>query len=138
MVERIVLLRDISYAKAYYIILLCKSKTPLETKGVNNQHIFNSGLCFFLLLCKALAAVNRSVLTRLKGNLCNSTAGIAGCFKPLTLATGCVLACITACLATLGFVNETFLSIEFLFTGCENEFVATFLTDESLVFVHDF
>ena len=95
-------------------------------------------LCLLFHFSVAFAAVNRSVLTRLKGNLCNSTAGIAGCFKPLTLATSCILACISASLATLGLVYKAFFGIEFLFAGCENEFVAAFLTDESFVFVHDF
>ena len=58
-------------------------------------------LCLFLLLCKAFAAENRSVLTRLKGNLCNSTAGITSCLKPLTRAAGCILACVTARLAEM-------------------------------------
>lgn len=97
------------------------------------------GLCFaVLLLCEALAAVYRSVLTGLKGNLCLSAARIAGCCKPLTLATGCVLSCITASLATLGLIYKAFFSIEFLFACGENEFVAAFLADESFVFVHDF
>ena len=94
-------------------------------------------LCFFLLfLCKAFAAINRSVLTRLKGNFCYSTAGITSCLKPLTLATAGVFACITASLATLGLINKAFFSIEFLFTGGENEFLSAFLASESFVFVH--
>ena len=92
----------------------------------------------FLHLCKALAAIYRSVLTRLKGNFCNSTAGSAGSLKHFTLASGRVFARIAACLATLGFINKAFFSVEFLLTGGENEFVAAFLANESFVFVHDF
>jgi hypothetical protein len=46
------------------------------------------------------------------------------------------LAGAAAGLATAGLVLEALLSIEFLFTGGENEFRAAVFADQSLVLVH--
>ena len=58
------------------------------------------------------------------GNLCLTTATGAGSSEEFTGATSVVLASVTACLAALGLVLEATLSVEFLLTGGENEFVA--------------
>ena len=53
-----------------------------------------------------------------------------------TIRPDCIFASNTAVLASLGFIDETFLSIELLLTGCEYKFVSTVLATEDLVFVH--
>ena len=93
-------------------------------------------LCFFPHLCKALAAVNGAILTGSEGYLAFCTALCAGSVEHFTLGLVCVLACITAGLAALRLIFKALCSVELLLAGCENEFVAAFLTDESLVFVH--
>ena len=91
---------------------------------------------FFSHLCKALAAVYRSVFTRLEWNLSFLAARSTDSCEHFTLWLRCILARIAAGLASLGLVYETLGSIEFLLTGGENKFSATFFADESLVFVH--
>ena len=90
-----------------------------------------------LLLCEAFAAVNGSVFAGLEGNFCNAAAFVTGSFEPFAFAATGVLACITASLAALRFVYETFFSIEFLFACCEYDFCAAFLAFECFVFVHE-
>lgn len=91
---------------------------------------------FFSHLCKALAAVYRSVFTRLEWNLSFLAARSTDSCEHFTLWLRCILSCVTACLTSLWFIYETLRCIKFLFASCENKFFATFLTDESLVFVH--
>ena len=81
-------------------------------------------LAFASHLGEALAAVNGTVRLRLKGNLGLAAAGSANSGEELTGATGGVLASVAAGLAALGLVLEAALSVEFLLTGGENEFVA--------------
>ena len=75
-------------------------------------------------LSEALAAEHGTVGLGLEGNLGLAAATGAGSGEELTGATGGVLASVTASLAALGLVLEAALSVEFLFTGGENEFVA--------------
>ncbi len=86
----------------------------------------------------ALAATSTSVLVGLKGNLCNTTTIYAYCLIKLAFATGSILTCVTASFATLGLIYKAFFSIKFLFACGESEFIAAFLTDKGLVFVHCF
>ena len=81
-------------------------------------------LAFAAHLSEALAAEYRTVGLGLEGNLCLAAAASAGSGKELTGATSGVLASVTASLAALGLVLEAALSVEFLLTGGENEFVA--------------
>ena len=84
----------------------------------------------------AFAAVYRSVVRGLEGNLCFlATLCTSGC-KELSGSLACVLSCVTAGFASLGLVLEAAFCIEFLFTCGENEFCAAILTNQSLVFVH--
>ena len=76
-----------------------------------------------LHLCKAIAAVNRTIVSGLEGYASFLAAGSAGGCKELTGATGSVLAGVTAGLAALGLILETLLCIELLLTGGENEFI---------------
>ena len=75
-------------------------------------------------LSEALAAVHGTIGLGLEGNLCLTAATCAGGSEELTGATGAVLAGVTAGLAALGLILEATLSVESLFTGGENEFVA--------------
>ena len=93
-----------------------------------------------LALClhasEAVAAVDGTIRLRLKGNTSFAAAGSAGRGKVLSGTTGRSLAGVAASLAALGLVLEASFCVEFLLTGGENEFLATFLTDQSFVFVH--
>ena len=75
-------------------------------------------------LCKALAAVHRTVSLGLKGNTGFLAAGGAGSGEELSGATYSVLASVTAGLAALRLILEASLSVEFLLSGGENELVA--------------
>ena len=75
-------------------------------------------------LSEALAAEYGTVGLGLEGNLCLAAATGASSGEELTGATGGVLASVTASLAALGLVLQAALSVEFLLTGGENEFVA--------------
>ena len=75
-----------------------------------------------LHLCKAIAAVNRTIVSGLERHLCLAAAGSAGSGEELTGSASGVLASVTAALATLGLILEAALCIEFLFAGGENKF----------------
>ena len=81
--------------------------------------------CLLLLLhsCIAVAAVYGSVAVGLEGNLSFFTAVSACGGEEFSCGLCSVLSCIAAGFASLGLVLEAFFCIEFLFTGCENEFV---------------
>ncbi len=78
-------------------------------------------LLSFLHLCKAIAAVNRTIVSGLEGNSCLAAASSAGSGEELTGSAGSVLASITASLAALGLILEAALCVEFLFAGGENK-----------------
>lgn len=89
----------------------------------------SAGLRFHLR--KALAAINRAIFAGLKGDSCLFSAGSAnrGIHLSLRLRSIAILASLTAFSASLGLVLEAFFSIEFLFTGSENEFLAAVFAD---------
>jgi hypothetical protein len=86
---------------------------------------------------EAVRAVNGAIGLRLEGNLCLSTAGCANSSEILSGAALCVLASVTASLATLGLVLEAALSIELLLTGSKGKLSAALFTNQNLVFVHN-
>ena len=87
-------------------------------------------LCLLLLdLGEALAAVDRTISARLKGNLGFLTAVGADAYIGLSLASGSVLACVAASFASLRLVLEAFGSIKLLLTGCEYELIAAFFAN---------
>lgn len=91
------------------------------------------------VLSEALSAVHRAAGSRLEGNLCGSTALRADRIIHLTgraIAITLGFAGRTAALAAGGFVGETFLGIEFLFTSGEYKFLSTISTNERFVLVH--
>ena len=111
---------------------------PPSGKEVKTAPIFRQALFFskkqnesFVQLAllthlgEALAAIDRTVGLRLKGNLCLAAACGADCGVELTGTTGSVLASVTAGLAALGLILEAALSIELLLTGSEHELLAT-------------
>jgi len=87
---------------------------------------------------EAIAAVHGTIGLGLEGHLGLTAAGSAGRGEVLARTAGSGLAGVTARLAALGLVLEAALGIELLLTGGEHELLATFLTYQSLVFVHDF
>ena len=96
----------------------------------------SSKLAFFLHLCKALAAVDRTVFAGLERNASFFAACCAGSGVHLAGATAGVLAGITAGFAALGLVLEATACIEFLLTGGKYKFFAAIFAYQSLVFVH--
>ena len=93
---------------------------------------------FAFHFCKAVAAINRAVFSRLKRNACFRTAGSAGCGEHFSLGLcTAVFARHTALFASLRLVLEAFLSIELLFTGSEYELRAAVFTNEGFVLIHD-
>ena len=87
---------------------------------------------------EALAAVNGAIVVRLEGNLALLTALCANSGEHLagaSLATACLTSG-AAVTASLGLVGEALLSIKFLLSGSESEFLSAFLADECLVSVH--
>ncbi len=93
-----------------------------------------------LTLCfKARAAVHRTITTGLEGHLSGTSATVTDYF--IHLAGSIAIAILstarsTACRAAAGLILESFFSEKGLFTGRENEFVATVTANQSLVFVH--
>lgn len=94
-----------------------------------------SGLLFTLLLCETLAAIYGPVVARFERNNSFFAAACAYCREHLPVS-GSVLLCISALLAALGFVCETFFCIEFLLTGGEDEFFSAVLAYKRFVCVH--
>ena len=82
--------------------------------------------------CKAVAAVDRTVLSGLERNLAGLSALSADSVEHLAGAAGFAsgrLAGGTAGLASLGLVGEALLRVELLLTGGEHELGATFFAD---------
>jgi hypothetical protein len=93
-----------------------------------------------LSLRKALAAIDRTVIAGLEGDLAGLSALGADSVIHLTLATtfaAVVLPGVAALLAALRLVLETTLSVEFLFTGGKDELFAAVFAHECFVFVHN-
>ena len=100
---------------------------------------FREGLFLVLLhFGEALAAVNRTVLSGLEGNLSFGSAGSAGSGEHFLLRSGFVFTGIAALFASLGLVYEASFSVEFLLAGCENKFGSAFLANQGFVCVHRF
>ena len=76
---------------------------------------------------EAVAAIDGTIRLGLEGNLRLAAAGSTGSGEILSGAAGSVLARVTAGLAALGLVLEATLRVEFLLTGGEHKFSATFL-----------
>ena len=110
-----------------------KAAPPLRERLLFRTNQLQSVL---LHLSEALAAVDRTVLARLEGNLASLAAAGADSVKHLALTAGSVLAGITAGLAALGLVLETTAGVELLLTGGPNELLAAILAYQSLVFEH--
>jgi hypothetical protein len=86
--------------------------------------------------CEAIAAVNGAIGFGLEGDASFLAAASANGSEVLAGATSSVLAGVAASLAALGLILEAALSIEFLLTGGEHEFLTTFLANQSLVLIH--
>ena len=82
-----------------------------------------------LHLRKAIAAVNRTVISGLERHSCLSAAGSTGSGEELAGSAGSVLASVTASLAALGLILEAALCVEFLLSCGENEFSSAFLAN---------
>ena len=81
------------------------------------------------MLVEAVTAVDRTVILRLEGHLGLLAAVSTGDLEHLALLTAITAAAalVAAVTAACRLILETLLSIEFLLTGGESEFLATFL-----------
>ena len=93
-------------------------------------------LCLSTMLVEAVTAVNRTVILRLEGHLGLLAAVSAGDLEHLALLTAitAATALVTAVTATCWFILESLLSVEFLLTCSEREFLPTLFAYQSLVF----
>ena len=98
-----------------------KAAPPLRERLLFRTNQLQSVL---LHLSEALAAVDRTVLARLEGNLAGLAAAGAGSVEHLALAAGRVLAGITAGLAALGLILEAARCVELLLTSSPNKLLA--------------
>ncbi len=85
------------------------------------------------LLCKAFAAIYRTVVVGLERDSCFLA---AGCANSCVVLLALLLLSSSAILAHLGLVFEALLCIEFLLAGCKNEFFSAITAYQFLVFVH--
>jgi hypothetical protein len=89
------------------------------------------------LFAKAFAAIDRAVVAGLERNLAGFSALGADGFKHFSLSSTRVgFTGVTAGLATLRFIGESFFGIELLFVGRKDEFCSAFLACECFVAVH--
>jgi hypothetical protein len=111
--------------------VISKKRTAPEKSGAVESDNLSS-------LAEALAAVDRTVIARLEGNLAGLAALSTNCIIHLTGAaiTAAASACHTACLAALGLIGKAFFCIKFLLTSSKGEFLSAIFADERLVFVH--
>ena len=79
------------------------------------------------------AAVDRSVIGRLEGQLCLAAAVRTDSREVLAGSLAAVFLGVPASLASLRFVHEAFFGVESLLTGGEYKFFAAFLADQGLI-----
>ena len=116
----------------FYSFFLQKRKKRTADSAV----LFLNELVVLLHCCEALAAINGTIIGGLEGNLCFFAAVCANSSKVFSCLLGSVLLSVSAGLASLGLVLETFLGIEFLLTCGEHKLLTTILAYQCLVFVH--
>ena len=115
-----------------------RRKTKNKCPGIHRSIYPSSktNLCLFPHLCKALAAIYRTVFTRPERHFSFFSAACAYGCEHLAFRLRSVLASIAAGLASLRLVYKALGCVKFLLTGGENEFSAAFLACECFVFVH--
>ena len=103
-----------------------------KNRAFTLEYPVKANLCFYgrslllllLDLGKALAAVNRTILTGLEGNAGFLAASSANRGEHLSLGSLALLAGVAAGFASLGLVGEASLSVELLLAGGEDELFA--------------
>jgi len=88
------------------------------------------------LLRKAVAAINRTIVSRLKRNSGFTATGRTGCGEHFSRRCAAVFSGVAAGLASLGLVCKAFFSVELLLTCSENKLRATILTGQCFVLSH--
>jgi hypothetical protein len=86
---------------------------------------------------KAVAAVNRTVISRLKRYARLAAAGRARGGEHLSGGGAAVFPGLTAGFAALGFVGEAFFCVEVLFACAEDKLCAAVFTCENFVLGHE-
>jgi len=87
---------------------------------------------------KALAAIYSLAFGGVERNLALFATFSANCIEHFSCTLDAVLSCGTAFLASLGFVIEALLCIEFLLTCGEHKLIAAIFAFQCLVLVHVF
>lgn len=87
---------------------------------------------------EALAAVHSFAFGGLEGHLAFLTAISTNSAEHFSRASLCILSCVAAFFASLGFVFESLCCVEFLLTCGEHEIIATVFALQCLVLVHVF
>ena len=118
--------------------LFCSLK--LQKKVCLERH---TEIVKFLILpsvfCKAIAAIYRAIISRLKRNFARFATRSANSIIHLAASTGSairIFPCIAARLATLRLIRKAFFSKKLLLTGSKHKFLATILANQSLISVH--
>lgn len=91
---------------------------------------------YLSLVCKALAAVYRTVIPGLERNLAGFSAGSADSVEHFTRGSASIFAGVAAGLAALGLIGEAFFFKEILLTCRENKFLATVFAYQCFVLMH--
>ncbi len=105
-------------------------------KNIYTLNVLTARLLLLFELSEASTAVYRSVSAGLERNFSFLAALSASGGEHLSCCFACILSCCTAFLASLGFVLESLLCVEFLFSCGENEFFTAIFANQGLVFVH--
>ena len=121
-------------------------KVASSTGGKRNGSVRTAdtpGSCedFLSSVAEAVAAVNRTVASGLEGNLAGRPALGADSVEHLTRGSAIATAArsltsVTASLAALRLIGETFFGIKGLLIGSENELLAAVFASDDFVVVH--
>ncbi len=95
-------------------------------------------VCVVFMFRKAFAAIDRSVMARLKRDLIDRSAGGTYDLKQLTLRSHTFLSCSSAFFAPSRFVFKALFGIKFLLSGGKNKFTAAVSAYQCLVLIHYF
>jgi hypothetical protein len=97
---------------------------------------FRTELAVFSHASETIAAVDGTIRFGFEGHSgFVATIGTNSC-EVLSRGAGCIFAGVAAGFAALWLIHEAALSEEFLFPGCENEFVSAIFAHQCFVFVH--
>jgi hypothetical protein len=104
--------KDIIYEKKEIATGIFEKQRELQSSIATPFCLQHGNLLLGLHLCKAIAAVNRAIISGLERHTCLAAAYGAGCSEVLARTVGSGLAGVTASLAALGLVLEAALCVK--------------------------